>query len=171
MKKVWSMFLTVFLCLSFSANAFASAVNDNSDMAFLFPAAPASSDIISDGNDKPIGNLSEDELKALQGSLSNGCNACFPNRHFSLTPHFHQITAITSTYVGQRNRGVVAQTADRIPTTSQLRYEKTRSVSNSWSTTISFEKSIVTAEVGYNCEYSSQETASYVLDIPPNMLG
>ena len=171
MKKSLSLFVAVLLCVSFSTNASALEAANNYDIAVTLPAVPATSETISESNYNPIGDLAEDELKALQESLSYGCNSCITNRHFSLVPHAHEITSITSTYVGQRNRGVVAQSINRVPTTSQLIYERSRSVSNAWNATISFEKSAVTAELGYNCEYSTTATASYVLDIPPYKLG
>jgi len=171
MKKILSLFVAFILCVSIITNAYATNAAHNIDGAVTSPATPVTSEVISESNYNPIGELTEDELKALEDSLLHGCNSCIANRHFSLIPHSHEITAITSTYVGQRDRGVVAQSVSRVPTTSQLIYERSRSVSNHWGASISFEKSVVTAEVGYNCEYSTTETASYVLDIPPLKLG
>lgn len=172
MSRFKTIIVSIMLFIGLGVNAFASESNNfgecEKDMG---PATPITSEDFYVSNYTPIGDLTEDELIALRESLSQGCNNCLGNRHFSLTPHIHEITEITSTYVGERNRGVVVESLARVPTTSQLIYECERSVSNSWSASISFEKGAVTAELGYNCEYSTSAIASYVLDVPPNKLG
>lgn len=71
-----------------------------------------------------------------------------PN-HVSSTVHTHAITAITETYRGQRDRGVVAS-AKASNSSSVLTYSKSRTVSNNYSVSIGFEKGVVDAKLGYN---------------------
>lgn len=91
--------------------------------------------------------------------------------HFSPIMHIHQIYGITSTYAGQRNRGVVAETLSRIPTIGHLSYSMTRSVSNDYSVSIGFDKGLVDVTLGYDVSYSTTSVAEYMIDIPEYKLG
>ncbi len=117
----------------------------------------------------PIGTLTQNEILELQ--KNNGvCDSCPTPYHFSIVPHSHEITRITSRYKGEIDRGVVAEVRRRVDTSTVLTYEKGRSVENSYSVSIGFDKDVVSGEMGYDVSFSTEETASYSVDVPANKL-
>ncbi|MDR0418629.1 MAG: hypothetical protein LBH34_00240 [Prevotellaceae bacterium] len=170
-KKVIPLMLALVLCLGMGTDAMAASPGDTARTNISGPAAPVTTMLAGEGEYSPIGDISEAERKAILADTLDGCDECVSKRHFSFTPHVHEITSITSRYVGQRSRGVVTQTVLPVKTTSQLVYENSRSVSNSWNVSIGFEKSAVTGALGYNVDYSTTATASYALDVPVNKMG
>ena len=172
MKRILSIVLMVIMFFNLGIGSYAMKGNDSFKIVSeRQPAQPIGFCRLYEDDYRPIGNLSLEEQKRIIEETSGICEECLPTRHFSIIPHSHVITAITSTYEGQRDRGIVAQTYSRVNTSTHLTYERSRSVSNSWSASIEFAKGPVTAGVGYDCEYSTSATASYTLDIPANKLG
>jgi hypothetical protein len=157
MKK--AVFLLLALSMFFSLPTVAFAADSS-------PATPVTQFPGDESEYNPIGELTDEECQELLATDTG----VMP-MHFNLLPHLHDITSILSRYKGQRNRGVVAQTVQRVNTTSQLSYSKERSVSNSFSVSIGFEKSIVSGSLGYDVTFSTSDTASYTLDIPANKMG
>lgn len=173
MKKVVSVVATIVITSTLAGSAIASSSNLSDQKLLKQP--PQAATIHFEGERNPIGNLTEAEVEALleaphihKADQENGIITPF---HFSLTPHTHSITAITETYKGERNRGVVAQTTRRVNAVSTLTYEKSRNISNSFNVSIGFAKNVVDAAMGYNVEYSTSEMASYALQLEPNQMG
>ena len=159
------------ICMSLNLGTSALAAGKNGSVKqYENPASPANGIISAFSNIEPIGSITDEEREALLKETSDGCDECDGSRHFSLVAHVHEVTSITSTYVGQRDRGVVAQTVAPVNTTTKLSYEMQRSVSNGWNASIAFEKDSVTAAVGFNVEYSTTGTASYSVDVPANKM-
>ena len=159
------------ICMSLNLGTSALAAEKNGSVKQNEnPASPTKAIISVFSNIEPIGSITDEERDALLKETLDGCDDCDGSRHFSLVGHVHEVTSITSTYDGQKNRGVVAETVERIPTTAKLAFEMQRSISNSWYTTIAFEKNSVTAAVGFNVEYSTTGIASYSVDVPINKL-
>ncbi len=172
MKRILSIGLIVIIFLNFGIGSYAmKGLGSEKIISERKPAQPKGLIRMVEDDYNPIGNISPEEQKKIMEDTLGLCEECQPTRHFSVIPHSHEITAITSTYEGQRDRGIVAQTYSRVNTTTHLTYERSRTVSNSWSASIEFAKGPVTAGVGYDCEYSTSATASYTLDIPANKLG
>lgn len=115
----------------------------------------------------PIGNLTMAEREQL---ASQKCDSCPTPYHFSVIPHAHEITEITSQYHGEISRGVVAETTRRVNTTAVLSYEKGRSVSNGFNVSISFDEDVISSTLGYDVSYSTNETARYSVDVPAGKL-
>lgn len=163
MKKKTKVSILLSLCmiLSLSCNVFAAETGKE--------LAGESCEATYETASNPIGVLTQDEIAELQKN-SDVCDSCPVPYHFSLTPHSHEITKITSRYRGEIDRGVVAEVTKRVNTSSVLTYEKSRSVSNSYDVSIGFDKGVVDAQMGYNVSYSTTATASYSVDVPANKL-
>lgn len=154
MKKILPVLIAICILFSFSSVAFAADPS---------PATPVSQFSGDESEYDPIGKLSEEQRQELLHPIMP--------MHVSGVIHFHEITAITSQYRGERNRGIVAETHDRVNRPTHLTYSGARTVSNSYGVSISFEKGVVSLKVGYDVTYSTTETAGYILDLAENQMG
>ena len=160
MKHAKLLAIPLAMALICSSTIVASAATTNEI------AVPAHSNVV-ETERNPIGNLTMAEREQL---ANQKCDSCPTPYHFSLIPHSHEITKITDQYHGEISRGVVAETTRRVDTTAVLSYEKGRSVSNSFSVSIGFEEDVISSTLGYDVSYSTNETASYSVDVPVGKL-
>lgn len=143
------------------------AISVNTTAASPAEKATKASTSVTQTAKTPIGNLTRAErLKLLTKTRQTDVEPY----HFSVIPHAHEITQITNQYRGEIDRGVVVETTRRVNTTAELSYEKSRSVSNAYGVSIDFDGDVISSELGYNVTYGTNETASYKIDVPANMM-
>ncbi len=157
-KRLASAVLSICLFVSMSMNTFAVEIK---------MAEPLSGNVDAETEYAPLGQLTEDERESL---LNKDPETSPQLHHFHLTPHLHEITSITNEYSGQRNRGVVAQTVSRVNTSAVLTYERSRGISNNFSVNIGFSDDIISGELGYDVTFEDSATASYAVNVDPNMM-
>ncbi len=119
----------------------------------------------------PLGELTDAQRNQLLQKVNNGyCTSCPTTRHYSPTPHMHQITHIDTPYIdmvgaGPGGREVVTS---RRPGegSGALAYEKSHTISNSYSLNLAFDQDVISAELGFDVSYSDTTTASWSYDVP-----
>lgn len=109
---------------------------------------------------EPLGKLTGKERKLLLEKVST--------EHISFYMHQHYFDGIYNTYDGYHDRGEVASGYNGKTESDVLEFGITRSVSNSWSTSIGFEKDVVTAGVGYNVTWSDEKSWTYYATVSPD---
>lgn len=139
--------------------AFADSFGEVDDL----PAMQGNSQFSFESQSNPLGELSEEEISGL---LENYVDTCPTARHIFPGFHTHEIIGVTNTYMVNRDRGVIAETLERVPTTTHLSVEQTVSISNRWNVNIGFDKSLVVAELGFDVEATGTRGASFTVDIP-----
>ena len=161
MKRLSVSLLVIFLVLfCFNGIAFAHVDKGNA-----FDSKPLEGSAPDNGiPDEPGGTLTPNEIAEIE--KNNVTDIGISPQHIGY-PHKHVFLGIYNRYDGYKNRGEVASGYNGKSSPDTLSFTITRTVSNSWNTTIGFSAQTISSGVGYNVGWSAQKSWTYSATVNP----
>lgn len=128
-----------------------------------------------EGQNVPLGVLTEEERLRLIEETSGYCTTCPMPRHTAFSAHTHHVLDITASYytlesAGQDATGIVLDCLHG-PGERTLSFSKELAISNSWSADISFSGDTISASLGFDVTFSGSDTAQFELVVPDGYAG